>query len=128
MKAISEEHGEDDVSEFDEIEQKIKNGKMPKEVKDKALKELSRLKKLPSASPDYSVLRNYLDTLLELPWGKKTEDNKDLVKARQILDEDHSGLDKVKDRIIEYLPNNKIKRCMCHNRLYGTKLKIKKSL
>jgi ATP-dependent Lon protease len=103
MKAISEELGEDDVSEFDEIEQKIKNGKMPKEVKDKALKELSRLKKLPSASPDYSVLRNYLDTLLELPWGKKTEDNKDLVKARQILDEDHSGLDKVKDRIIEYL-------------------------
>ena len=103
MKAISEELGEDDVSEFDEIEQKIKNGKMPKEVKDKALKELSRLKKLPSASPDYSVLRNYLDTLLELPWGIKTEDNKDLVKARQILDEDHSGLDKVKDRIIEYL-------------------------
>ena len=58
---------------------------------------------MPNASPDYSVLRNYLDTLLELPWGKKTIDNKDLVHARQVLDEDHSGLEKVKDRIIEYL-------------------------
>ena len=102
MKAISEELG-DEVSEFDEIEQKIKNGKMPEEVKTKALKELNRVKKLPNASPDYSVLRNYLDVLLELPWGIKTVDNKDLVRARQILDEDHSGLDKVKDRIIEYL-------------------------
>lgn len=102
MKAISEELG-DDVSEFDEIEKKIKEGKMPEEVKAKALKELNRVKKIPNASPDYSVLRNYLDVLLELPWGKKTTDNKDLKRARQILDEDHSGLDKVKDRIIEYL-------------------------
>ena len=102
MKAISEELG-DDVSEFDEIEKKIKDGKMPEEVKAKALKELNRVKKLPNASPDYSVLRNYLDVLLDLPWGVKTTDNKDLKRARQILDEDHSGLDKVKDRIIEYL-------------------------
>ena len=102
MKAISEELG-DDANEFDEIEEKIKNGKMPQEVKEKALKELNRVKKLPNASPDYSVLRNYLDTLLELPWGKKTIDNKDLTHARQVLDEDHSGLEKVKDRIIEYL-------------------------
>ena len=103
MKAISQELGDDDASEFDEIEEKIKNAKMPEEVKKKAFKELNRVKKLPNASPDYSVLRNYLDTLLELPWGEKTTDNKDLVRARQILDEDHSGLDKVKDRIIEYL-------------------------
>ena len=103
MKAISEELGDDDVSEFDEIENKIKNSKMPEDVQKKALKELARVKKLPNASPDYSVLRNYLDVLLELPWGIKTEDNKDLVRARQILDEDHSGLTKVKDRIIEYL-------------------------
>lgn len=102
MKAISEELG-DDVSEFDEIENKIKSGKMPQEVKDKALKELSRVKKLPNSSPDYSVLRNYLDTLLELPWGIKTKDNNDLEKAKQILDEDHSGLEKVKERILEYL-------------------------
>ncbi|MBO7508441.1 MAG: endopeptidase La, partial [Clostridia bacterium] len=73
------------------------------EVQKKALKELARVKKLPNASPDYSVLRNYLDVMLELPWGIKTIDNKDLVRARQILDEDHSGLEKVKDRIIEYL-------------------------
>jgi len=102
MKAISEELG-DDVSEFDEIENKIKSGKMPQEVKDKALKELGRVKKLPNSSPDYSVLRNYLDTLLELPWGIKTKDNNDLEKAKQILDEDHSGLEKVKERILEYL-------------------------
>src|SRR5574344_18926 len=97
MKVISKELGDDDVSEFDEIESKIKEGKIPDEVKQKALKELARLKKLPDASPDYSVLRNYLDTLLELPWGIKTVDSKDLIKARKILDEDHSGLDKVKD-------------------------------
>lgn len=103
MKAISEELGDDDVSEFDELENKIKNSNMPEEVKEKATKELTRLKKLPTASPDYSVLRNYLDVLLDLPWGIKTVDNKDLAKARQILDQDHSGLEKVKDRIIEYL-------------------------
>lgn len=102
MKAISSELGEDE-DEFDAIETKIKNGKMPKEVQEKALKELSRCRKIPSASPDYSVLRNYLDVLLELPWGEYTQDNKDLVKAREILDEDHSGLDKIKDRIIEHL-------------------------
>ena len=103
MKVISQELGENDVSEFDEIENKINDGKMPKEAKEKALKELSRLKKLPNSSPDYSVLRNYLDVLLDLPWGIKTSDNKDLEYARKILDEDHSGLEKVKDRIIEYL-------------------------
>lgn len=103
MKAISEELGENDASEFDEIEKQITESKMPQEVKDKAFKELNRVKKLPSASPDYSVLRNYLDTLIGMPWGKKTTDNKDLVKAREILDAEHSGLDKVKDRIIEYL-------------------------
>lgn len=103
MKAISEELGDDDASEFDEIEEKIKNGQMPEDVKRKALKELNRVKKIPNASPDYSVLRNYLDVLLELPWGVKTIDNKDLKRARAILDEDHSGLEKVKDRIIEYL-------------------------
>jgi ATP-dependent Lon protease len=103
MKAISEELGEDDASEFDEIEKQITEIAMPQEVKDKGLKELSRVKKLPNSSPDYSVIRNYLDTLISLPWGKVTTDNKDLKKAREILDADHSGLEKVKDRIIEYL-------------------------
>lgn len=103
MKAISEELGENDASEFDEIEKQIIEGKMPQDVKDKALKELARVKKLPNSSPDYSVLRNYLDTLLGLPWGEKTTDNKDLKKAREILDAEHAGLEKVKDRIVEYL-------------------------
>ena len=102
MKAISDELGENS-SIFDDYEKKINELDMPQEVKDKAKKELSRLKKLPSASPDYSILQNYIETLLDLPWGKYTVDNKDLVKAREILDEDHSGLDKVKDRIVENL-------------------------
>ena len=102
MKAISNELGED-YDEYDEIENKIKSGKMPKEVKEKALKELSRVKKLPQQSPDYSILRNYLDEILSLPWGVYTKDCNDLEKARKILDEDHSGLDKVKERIVENL-------------------------
>ena len=102
MKAISDELGENS-SIFDDYEKKINELDMPQEVKDKAKKELSRLKKLPSASPDYSILQNYIETLLDLPWGKYTVDNKDLVQARKILDEDHSGLDKVKDRIVENL-------------------------
>lgn len=102
MKAISDELGENS-SMLDEYENKINDLEMPQEVKEKALKELRRLKKLPSASPDYSILQNYIETLIDLPWGKYTIDNKDLKKARQILDSDHSGLDKVKDRIVENL-------------------------
>ncbi|MBQ0017140.1 MAG: endopeptidase La [Clostridiales bacterium] len=102
MKAISDELGENE-SIFDDYAKKIEKMDMPKEVKEKANKELSRLRKLPNASPDYSILQNYLETVLELPWGVYTKDNKDLDKARKILDEDHSGLDKVKDRIIENL-------------------------
>lgn len=102
MKAISEELG-DSADEYTEIENKIKKADMPKEVMEKALKELNRAKKIPVASPDNSVLRGYLDTLLDLPWSKRTVDNKNLIEARKILDEDHAGLEKVKDRIIEYL-------------------------
>ncbi len=102
MKAISDELGENS-SVFDEYQKKIDTLNMPQEVKEKATKELTRLKKLPSASPDYSILQNYLETLFDLPWGKYTIDNKDLTKARQILDSDHSGLDKVKERIVENL-------------------------
>lgn len=102
MKAISDELGENS-SVFDEYQKEIDTLNMPQEVKEKATKELTRLKKLPSASPDYSILQNYLETLFDLPWGKYTIDNKDLAKARQILDSDHSGLDKVKERIVENL-------------------------
>ena len=102
MKAISDELGENS-SIFDDYQNKINTLDMPAEVKEKAQKELARLKKLPSASPDYSILQNYLETLFDLPWGKYTIDNKDLKKAREILDSDHSGLDKVKERIVENL-------------------------
>lgn len=102
IKAISDELGEG-TDELDEIEKKIKESKMPKEVKDKALKELARVRKLPQQAPDYSILRNYLDEVISLPWGVFTKDCKDLKKARQVLDENHSGLDKVKERIVENL-------------------------
>lgn len=102
MKAISEELGEN-TTLFDTYESKINELKLEPEVKEKVIKELSRLKKLPNASPDYSILQNYIETFLDLPWGKYTIDNKDLLKAREILDADHSGLEKVKDRIIENL-------------------------
>ncbi len=102
MRAISDELGENEGI-FDDYEKKINELNMPDEVKEKAKKELSRLRKLPNASPDYSILQNYLEVILDLPWGKYTQDNKDLKKAREILDADHSGLDKVKDRIVENL-------------------------
>lgn len=102
MRAISDELGEEQ-NIFDEMEQKVKNGKMNEEVKTKVLKDINRLKKLPNASPDYSIISNYLDTCLELPWGVFTEDNKDLKRAKEILDEDHAGLEKVKERIVENL-------------------------
>ncbi len=102
MKAISAELG-DDVNEKDEYLNKIKNGGMPEEVANKATKELNRLSKMAPTSPDAAVIRNYLDWLCDVPWKNETVDNKDLTKARQILDEDHYGLDKIKDRIVEYL-------------------------
>lgn len=102
MKVISKELGEEE-DEFETLEKNINELKMPKEVKTKALKELNRVKKMPAAAPENAIIRNYLDVLTELPWSKKTKDNKDLIKARKILDEDHAGLDEVKERIIEHL-------------------------
>lgn len=102
MKVISKELGDED-DEYAVLEDKIIKLKMPKEAKEKALKDLARVKKMPAAAPENSIIRNYLDILVELPWGKKTRDNKDLAKARKILDEDHAGLQKVKERIIEHL-------------------------
>ena len=102
MKAISQElgSGEDEIVE---IENKIKAAKMPKEVEEKALKELGRLAKMPAASPDASVSRSYIEWLTDLEWNEETVDNKDLKRAREILDEDHFGLEKIKERILEYL-------------------------
>ena len=102
MKAISAELGED-ANERQEYLDRIKQSGMPEDVAQKANKELSRLSKMSPTSPDASVIRNYLDWLCDVPWPKETTDNKNLIQARNVLDEDHYGLEKIKDRIIEYL-------------------------
>lgn len=102
MKAISAELGED-ANEKQEYLDRIKACGMPQDVAEKANKELSRLSRMSSTSPDAAVIRNYLDWLCDVPWTNETQDNADMALARKILDEDHYGLDKIKDRIVEYL-------------------------
>lgn len=104
IRAIKTELGEDvdDVEEFRATVDKIKD-KLPAEVLEKVKKEISRLEKMSPASPDANVSRSYIELMLDLPWSNSSEDNIDMTAARKILDEDHYGLDKVKDRIIEYL-------------------------
>ncbi len=105
MKAIQQELGEKDerMAEAEEYREKIAEANLPEEVEEKALKEVDRLEKMPPAAAEGTVIRTYLDWLLELPWALETEDRLDLERAEEILDEDHYGLDKVKERIIEYL-------------------------
>jgi len=97
------EEAEDDYSDIREYEKKIKRAKMSKEARSKALEELDKLKQMPMLSPEASVIRGYLDWLIDIPWYKKTEDNLDIDDAGRILDEDHYGLNKPKERILEYL-------------------------
>ena len=102
MKAIREELGEaDENSEFAEYEAKIKALKLDEEIQKKVLKDLDRLKKQPFGSAEASVLRNYLDVVLELPWNTRTKERVDVQAAKKILDKDHYGLTKVKERILE---------------------------
>ena len=105
IKVIQEELGEEDEDkkEFKNYENKIKKAKFPKEVKERAIHELSRLKSAGSYSSEGNVIRTYLDWILEIPWTKETKDSLDIKKARKILDTDHYGIEDVKDRIIEYL-------------------------
>ncbi|KQT43284.1 MULTISPECIES: endopeptidase La [unclassified Methylophilus] len=104
VKAIQKELGEqDENAEMDELEQRIKNAAMPKEALTKVTAEFKKLKLMSPMSAEASVVRNYIDTLLNLPWKKKTKISKDLQIAEDILDADHYGLDKVKERIVEYL-------------------------
>jgi ATP-dependent Lon protease len=112
LRAIQEELGEADPqqAEANDLRKKIDEANMPEEVKKAADRELDRLSKVPTASPEYSVIRTYLDWLVQLPWSKDTTDAIDIQKARGILDEDHYDLDKVKDRIIEYLAVGKLKK------------------
>ena len=103
MKAISEELGEGAEEEIDEYSKKIKALKMPKELEEKALKECARLNKMPSSSPEAANIRTYCDWICDLPWSKATKDNRDLSKASEVLEADHFGLEKVKERILEYI-------------------------
>lgn len=110
MKAIQKELGEDDElsNEIEEYEYKINKLKMPKEVKEKALKEVDRLSRTPSHSAEVGVIRTYLDWIVELPWSKETKEKIDIKKAREILDNDHYGLKDVKERILEFIAIRKL--------------------
>lgn len=104
LKVIRRELGEDDVlSDTDEYKKQVKALKADKEVKDKLNKEIDRLRTMPGGSQEGNVIRTYIETLLELPWKKQSKDNNDIRHAETILNDDHYGLDKVKERILEYL-------------------------
>jgi ATP-dependent Lon protease len=111
LKAIQEELGEGDPeqAEIQELRERVEEADLPEDVRKAVDRELGRLERLPSASAEYGVIRTYLEWILSLPWSKTTEDNLDLERAREILDEDHYDLDKVKDRIIESLAVAKLK-------------------
>lgn len=110
LKAIQSELGEDDkkTGELKELKDKIKKAKMPEKVEAEALRELDHLSKIPVASPDYGVIRTYLDWVCELPWNIKTADSLDIRKAQRILNKDHYGLEKIKKRILEFLAVRKL--------------------
>ncbi len=111
LKAIQKELGEHDEQqmEVEELRQKIEEAAMPEEAHKESVRELDRLSKLPTAAAEYGVIRTYLDWLVNLPWSKITPDNLDIAHARKILDEDHYGLQDIKERILEYLAVRKLK-------------------
>ena len=111
MKAIQEELGEGDPeqAEIRELRERIETTDLPEETRKAVDRELARLERLPAAAAEYGVIRTYIDWILSLPWSQTTEDNLDLPHARQVLDEDHFDLEKVKDRIIEYLAVAKLR-------------------
>ena len=114
LKAIQKELGETDdrQEEFEEIKKGIKKARMPKEVEKVAYKELKRMSRMSPGAAEYTVSRTYIDWLVELPWATQTEDVMDVAEAGRILDADHYGLEKVKQRILEYLAVRKLKRDM----------------
>jgi ATP-dependent Lon protease len=114
MKAIQKELGEgdDQTKEVEELREKIEAAGMPEAVKKEAKRELDRLSKMPVAAAEYTVSRTYLDWLIALPWAKRTDEVIDLIRTKGVLDADHSGLEKVKDRILEYLAVRKLNPTM----------------
>jgi ATP-dependent Lon protease len=111
LKAIQKELGDADerTQEIEELRKKIEECGMPEEPHREALRELDRLSKMPPAAAEYTVARTYIDWLVSMPWASQTRDSVDLERARQILDEDHEGLEKIKERILEYLAVRKVK-------------------
>src|SRR5699024_1148557 len=109
-KAVQEEldDTERNKSEIDQLKDKIEDANMHENVNDVALKELSRYEKIPQNSPESSIILNYLDWLTSIPWTEKTDDIIEIDQAQTILDEDHYGLEKVKERILEYLAVQKL--------------------
>ncbi|MEE9235589.1 MAG: endopeptidase La [Candidatus Acidoferrales bacterium] len=103
MKAIQKELGRGEKSELDELKKKIETAGMPKEAQDKALQELKRLEMMPPMSAESTVSRNYVDWLVAVPWKIRSREIRDMVKAEKILEEDHYGLEKIKERILEFL-------------------------
>lgn len=114
MKAIQKELGEEDphVSDTNELREKIEKADMPEDIYEAATKELERLEKMNPASAEYTVSRTYLDYLINIPWTKSTEDNLDINRAEEVLNEDHYDLIKIKERILEYLAVRKLKEDM----------------
>ena len=111
MKAIQKELGEDEGTvELKELEDRIKAAKMPEDSESVAMKELDRLSRIPTQSPEYNVSRTYIEWIADLPWSKSSKDRIDVKKALKILDQDHYGLEKVKERIIEYLAVRNLKQ------------------
>jgi ATP-dependent Lon protease len=112
LKQIQQELGEGDerAEEINELKKQIEKAKMPAEVKPEAEKQLRRLEQMHPESSEASLVRTYLDWIVELPWSKRTKDNLNINKAKQVLDEDHYNLEKIKERILEYLAVNKLRR------------------
>ncbi|HEX5852452.1 MAG TPA: endopeptidase La [Solirubrobacteraceae bacterium] len=110
MDSIRKELGEDDASVADEYRTKIDDADMPEPVKEQALKELARLERMGEQTGESSMIRTYLDWLIAVPWGKRSEEHLDPVAAREVLDADHAGLEDVKDRITEYLAVRKLRQ------------------
>ncbi|HEX4336002.1 MAG TPA: endopeptidase La [Polyangiaceae bacterium] len=112
LKAIKEELGEDDgdQGDLDGLEERIAKAELPQEADQVAKKQLKRLRTMQVGSAEYTVVRTYLDWILDVPWSNSTEDNLDILEVRRVLDEDHYGLEKVKKRIVEYLAVRKLKK------------------
>jgi ATP-dependent Lon protease len=110
MRVIQKELGEEGDGEMEELRQRLAKVKLPTEAREVASRELEKLAQMPSGAAEYTVARTYLDWIFELPWRKKSPERIDLVRARKILDADHKGLDKIKERLLEYLSVRKLKK------------------